>query len=262
MMIQQCRYIAVPVLSMMLSIAAAGQSPAGEEPDKDPGAGAAAVIVPLPAPPRGKSSVIGGEIVSVNPVRDSFRLKVFGGKPLQILYDERTQVFRDGVRVGVLTLHPYDHASVETRLDGTRVFAMRIHMLSQLPDGECRGTVSQYDSRSGDLKISVETHQTTTVRVPPGTPVVQVGEDPANAPHGETYNFAPGMQVDVKFNGGVGGTRVATQVNIPASRGSGYVFSGRLTFFDLHSGQLVVANLRDNQTYEVAFDPGAVPCER
>src|ERR1700744_99168 len=63
----------------------------------------------LPAPPRGKSTVIGGEIRSVDPVRDQFTLKVFGAKPIKILFDERTQVFENGQRVRLFDLHPVTH---------------------------------------------------------------------------------------------------------------------------------------------------------
>ncbi|HEY0796600.1 MAG TPA: hypothetical protein VGD64_12545 [Acidisarcina sp.] len=213
----------------------------------------------LPPAPKGKSSVIGGEIVSVNPVRDQFRLKVFGGKTILVLYDERTQVFRDGVRAGVLTLHPYDHASVETRLDGTRLFALRIHMLSQLPDGHVSGLMSSYNAQSGELLVAAGTHQDIKVSVPPGTPVVRVGEAVAGAQLSETFDFILGLQVDVLFKGGAKGERIATQVNLPASRGSGYVFTGNLSFLDLSSRVLMVANTRDHRTYEIGFDPVRFP---
>src|ERR1017187_3101447 len=44
----------------------------------------------LPAIPRGKSTIVGGEVQNVDPVRDEFRLKVVGQRPMKILFDERT----------------------------------------------------------------------------------------------------------------------------------------------------------------------------
>ncbi len=70
----------------------AGQPPATA---KSPSVGVSA----LPAPPAGKPTVIGGIIRSVDPVRDQMSLRVFGGKPMKMLFDVRTQVFRDGKRV-------------------------------------------------------------------------------------------------------------------------------------------------------------------
>jgi len=44
----------------------------------------------LPPIPTGKSTVIGGEIRSVDPVRDQVTLKVFGGNDtMKVLFDER-----------------------------------------------------------------------------------------------------------------------------------------------------------------------------
>ena len=99
----------------------------------------------LMALPQGKSTVIGGTIASVNPVKDELVLKVFGGRPMRVLFDQRTQVYRDGAKTTLNDLHENEHASVETMLDGTTVFARSIHMLSQSPEGECQGQVVSYD---------------------------------------------------------------------------------------------------------------------
>src|ERR1035437_1775166 len=55
-------------------------------------------LAALPPPPRGRSTVEGGTIRSVDPVRDQLTLNVYGTKPMKILFDERTQVYRDGVK--------------------------------------------------------------------------------------------------------------------------------------------------------------------
>ena len=86
--------------------------------------------------PKGKSTVIGGTISSVDPVTDAMVLKVFGGKRMKILFDERTQVYRDGTKTSLHDLHANDRASVETMLDGTTIFARSIHMLSKAPEGQ------------------------------------------------------------------------------------------------------------------------------
>ena len=90
-------------------------------------------------------------ISSVDPVTDPLTLKVFGGKRMKILFDERTQVYRDGAKTSLRDLHANDRASVETMLDGTTVFARSIHMLSQAPEGECQGQVLNYDPGTGEL---------------------------------------------------------------------------------------------------------------
>src|SRR6516162_5559206 len=62
--------------------------------------GAAGSLPSLPPIPRGKSTVLGGFIQNIDPVRDQLTLSVSGGKQrMKILFDERTQVYRDGARV-------------------------------------------------------------------------------------------------------------------------------------------------------------------
>ena len=70
---------------------------------------------------------------------DQLVLKVYGGKPVKVLFDERTQVYRDGKRIPLLELAAAPHASVQTALDGARCFAVSIHILSAQPEGRISG---------------------------------------------------------------------------------------------------------------------------
>src|SRR5271165_6578305 len=63
--------------------------------------GHAAPMLALPPLPGGKSTVLGGSIRGVDPVRDQLVLDVYGEKPMKVLYDERTQIFRDGKRISL-----------------------------------------------------------------------------------------------------------------------------------------------------------------
>src|SRR6266702_6104419 len=98
----------------------------------------------LPSMPHGKSTILGGQITNLDPVLDQFTLRVFGERPLKILFDGRTQVFRNGTRIPLRDLRTEEHASVQTALEGPNVFAISIHMLSDLPQSECRGSVLDY----------------------------------------------------------------------------------------------------------------------
>src|SRR5579864_1132713 len=64
----------------------------------------------LPAMPSGKSTVLGGQIRNVDPVLDQFVLHIAGQRPMRILFDERTQVFRNGARIPLRELRPEEHA--------------------------------------------------------------------------------------------------------------------------------------------------------
>src|ERR1700744_6157210 len=72
----------------------------------------------VPALPMGRSTALGGEIQDIDPVLDRFTLRIYGQKPARIFFDERTQLFLDGKKILLRELHPTEHASVQTMLDG------------------------------------------------------------------------------------------------------------------------------------------------
>ncbi len=207
----------------------------------------------LPALPRGRATVMGGEIRKVDPVRDQFTLEVPGGHPIKLLFDARTELYRDGVRIAPGELHSGDRASVETVLDGTNVFAISIHMLSRPPEGECQGQVLNYDAGSGELTVSSAlSHEPIKLLVPPGTPIVREGQ--AVSPE-----LVAGTLLSVKFESDNRGRGVASQIAILATPGAAFVFSGNISSLDLHSGLLVLIDPRDEKSYDLSFDPAHFP---
>lgn len=207
----------------------------------------------LPAAPQGRATVMGGEIRKVDPVRDQFTLEVPGGHPIKLLFDARTQLYRDGVKIAPGELHPGDHASVETVLDGTNVFAISIHMLSRPPEGECQGQVLNYDARSRELTVSSAlSHEPIKLLVPPGTPIVSQGQ--AVSPE-----LVAGTLLSVKFASDNHGRGIASQIAILATPGAAFVFSGNISALDLHSGLLVLIDPQDDKSYDLSFDPAHFP---
>ena len=245
------------IFAVLGTAARAQSSPHQASPSEElPASSAPAASSKLPPTPKGRSTVLGGEIRDVDPVRDQFTLKIFGGQSVRILFDERTQLYRNGSRIPLLDLRPDGHASVETILDGTKIFALRVHTLSQSPEGDTRGLVSSYNPQTGELTINVASSQDPIkLHVPAGTPVVRVGQNASPAQQPGSSDLARGSLVEVKFKSGSGGRGVATHVDILATPGSAFVFSGTLSFLDLHSGRFVIVDPRDNHTYEIAFDP-------
>ncbi|MFY9746573.1 MAG: hypothetical protein WA891_18480 [Acidobacteriaceae bacterium] len=219
-----------------------------------------ASIGTLPALPSGTRTVMGGAIRNVDPVRDRFSLKVFGGgASYNIEYDARTRVFRNGEAVSALDLRPEDHASVETTLDGSRVYAVAIHILSKLPEGECEGEVLSFNPRTRELKVNEATSgDTVTLTIPPGTPIAPVGQA-ALAVQSGPADLYHGMLVDVHFNSGDNGGGRATQVDVLATEGSSYVFAGSLSFLDMGAGRMTIVDPRDSRSYVVNFQPSRFP---
>lgn len=213
----------------------------------------------LLAMPRGKSTVIGGTISSVDPIMDQLTLKVFGGgRPMKILFDERTQVYRDGMKTSLRDLRANDHASVETMLDGTTVFARTIHMLSRSPEGECQGQVVNYEPGTGELTISESlSPELIKLRVPGGTAIVRQGQAKSAPGNAGASDLVKGTLISATFSSDNKGQGVANRIAILATPGSEVSFTGSVTYLDLRSKQFVVAD--NEESYKIAFDPTALP---
>src|ERR1700691_316250 len=274
------RRLLIPVF---LSVAFVPWSLAGTVPDHGPGAPVppppanaaaagtdaaaadtvASFLPPLPAMPNGKSTVIGGVIRSVDPVRDQMTLGVYGGgKPLKILFDERTQFYRDGVKTPLDDMRPDDHASVETTLDGDNVFAVSVHMLSRSPMGECQGQVLAFDPRNGEVTVrNMLSGQPIKLRVEPRTTIARMGQPAFASSVTGTSDLMRGALLSIKFES-YDGVGIADAISILATPGSGFYFSGNVTYLDLHAGILALTDPRDQSNYTIAFDPARFPASR
>jgi hypothetical protein len=210
----------------------------------------------LPPAPTGTSTVVGGAIQTVDPVRDQLSLGVYGQRPMTIFYDERTQVFRDGVRVPLRDLRPESHASVETTLDGSRVFALSIHILSAQPKGEFEGRVLSYNPPTGDLAIaSPISPLPVKLSVTRETSIQRVGQRDFVSQSSGPADLVTGALVSVTFASGQDRNGVAQQISILAVPGTAFMFSGNITYLDMPAGQLALVDPRDGKSYQIHFDP-------
>jgi hypothetical protein len=262
------RFLAVAILSSVAF--AQAMSSAGSKSAQDQGAQPVsrqetALSGPsdLPPMPRGRSTVIGGAIRGVDRVRDQFTLNIFGGRRLKVLFDARTQVYRDGLKSDLRDLHPGDHVSVETVLEGTSVFARSIHLLSALPEGECEGQVLNYDPVSRELTVrDVLSREPVKLSVPAGTVFARQGQAASASMDVGSSELSKGTLVSVKFHSDNDGQGVVSQIAILATPGTAFVFVGNVVFLDLHSGLLALVDPRDERRYEVFFDSARFPMSR
>ena len=219
--------------------------------------------VDLLALPKGKSTVIGGTISAVDPIADRLTLKVFGGKQMKILFDERTLVYRDGAKSSLRDLHTNDQASVETMLDGDAVFARSIRMLSRSPEGECHGQILSYDAGSGLMTVS-ESLSPESIRlvVPAGTTIVRQGQNASTSGPASSSDLRKGTLITASFASDTKGQGIAHRIAILASPGDELTFTGSVTFLDLRANQFAVADAQNNQSYKIVFDPASLPSAR
>jgi hypothetical protein len=229
-----------------------------------PAAETAAANVPsLPPAPKGKSTILGGEIRNVDPVRDQLTLRVFGQRQLKILFDERTQVYLDGKQIPLRDLGPAGHASVQTVLDGTAVYALSIHMLSHLPEGEYQGRVLNYDPGTRELTLSATlSRQPLKLLVPANTPVVREGQKQFIDQQPGESDLVKGALVSVEFEPVKQGPSITRHVSILATPGSEFIFTGNISNLDMHSGSFVLIDPKDDQSYQVSFDATKLPESR
>jgi hypothetical protein len=217
----------------------------------------------LPPDPRGKSTIMGGEILNVDPVRDQFSLKAFGERPMKIMFDERTQVFRDGKKISLRDLGTERHASVQTVLDGTSVFALSVHILSQAPQGECEGQVLSFNPDSGELSIgSPLTPEPIKLLVPADTLTARLGQTTFTSGRSGLSDLAHGALVSVKFEPDKQGRPVARKITILAVPGSEFILAGEISFLDLNAGQLDLVDPRDEKRYQISFATSRIPGTR
>jgi hypothetical protein len=208
----------------------------------------------LPPAPRGNSTILGGEIRSVDPVRDELTLRVFGQRTTKILFDERTEVYLDGKRIPLHDLRPDAHASVQTVLDGTNVFALSIHILSRPPEGEYQGRVLSYNPATSELTIgTVLSREPLRLLVPPDASIVRQGQASFSSAPSGLSDLVKGSLVSVSFESGKEGHGVASQIAILAIPGSTFLFSGNLSSVDMHLGSLVLVDPRDDKSYQIFF---------
>lgn len=234
--------------------------------DAQSGAESASVsgnLPPLPSAPQGMSTIMGGAIMSIDRVRDELTLKVFGQRPTKILFDERTKVFRDGKKIPLRDLTSADHASVQTMLDGTNVFAISIHILSQSPAGEFQGNVLNYNPETRMLTVgAVQLRDPIKLLVPVNARVFREGQGPFSSASSGVSDLVNGALISVTFESNKDGRGVASRIAILAIPGSAFVFSGNLSSLDMHTGSLVLVDPRDDKIYQISFDPARLPASQ
>lgn len=214
----------------------------------------------LPPMPPGRATVMGGVINNVDPVRDEFKLKVFGGgHPVKMLFDARTQVFRDGKRVPIADLRSGDHASVETTLDGSSIFALRVHMLSRMPQGDVQGQVLSYNPSTGELTLNANlSRQPIKLQVPSTATIVRQGQTSFASERSGVYDLVNGTLISVKFSSGNNGRGVVDHIAILATPGASFAFSGQISFLDASSGRVTLVNSTDGNSYVVYMNPSEI----
>lgn len=214
-------------------------------------------LLDVPPLPKGKVTLVGGTVTGIDRVRDKLSVRAFGGKKMNVSFDERSHIYRDGVETTQLGIHKGDRVYVDTMLDGARVFARNIRVESQAGGADARGQVIAYDASRGELTIRDElSSQPVQFHVASNTAVRR------NNQPGSLSELTPGSLVAVRFSPDVQNRDTVSQVSIYATPGSNFTFAGPITYVDMRLNKIAVANRTDNKTYEIDFDPAVLGGER
>jgi hypothetical protein len=209
-------------------------------------------ILDPPPFPTGITTLVGGVISGIDPIRNHLTVSVFGGGHWIIFYDERTHIFRSGAQVTSHALKKGERVYVDTMLDnnGRDIFARNIRVGVATPPAIIDGQIIDFDpSRSlVTLRDSINTVPVhfsvdTETRISDGLAPATVRE------------LAPGSLVKVKFAPERPNRGLAREIIIIAKPGSSHTFAGTITFLDTHRGILAVRNRLDDKTYDLHFLP-------
>lgn len=204
----------------------------------------------LLAQPRGKATLIGGTVFKIDRVRDQMTLNLFGGGKTRILFDARTHIYRDGAEASLGDLKNGSRVYVDTVLAGVDIFAENIRVRTHDATGQSSGQIVSFDTHTGSLILSdAISPRQLTLQVSPATVVSRDGKT------GSTNDLQAGSLVSITFLPNPSGQPTAHTISILAAPGNTFVFVGRIVHLDLHLGLLVVADPRDQKSYEITFNP-------
>jgi hypothetical protein len=248
---------------LLLIIVAWAVTPAGAQNKVKPNAAGAAAepasdsnydpLLDLPPLPKGNTTLVGGTVHSIDQIRDRLTVQPFGGSAMKIFFDERTHVYRDGAPATQLAIHKGDRVYVDTMLDDHHVFARNIRVVTGSRAADARGQVLAKDMRTGRITVQDElSARPVTFRVSPTTVVSSGGNKSTVA------ELQPGSLVLVKFSPDRRNRDVAQEIAVLAAPGSAATFYGKITYLNLSTRMIAVANDSDKKTYDIRFTPAAV----
>jgi hypothetical protein len=207
-----------------------------------------------PPLPKGKPTLIGGTAIHVDHVRNRLTVQPFGGgAKIKLFVDERSHIYRNGAETTVLGIRKGDRIYVDTMLDGSKVFAKNIRVLTEPNLAEVRGQVIALHPDKGTISVQDQLSSRPVTFAIAGTTKYSSSKGVANS-----GDVQPGALIDVQFSASKQQGDVAQAIVVLAKPGDNYIFSGVVTGLDMHSNMLVLQNSADDQDYEVHFSSAAL----
>ncbi len=204
-----------------------------------------------PPLPKSKPTLIGGLATGVDHVRNHLTVQPFGGgKKVKVFVDERSHIYRNGVETTVLGIHKGDRVYVDTMLDGDKVFAKNVRVITETGLAEVRGQVIGTNPEKGTISVRDQLSAKPVTFSVSGSTHYSSSKGAATA-----SDVQPGALINVQFSPRADNRDIAQDVMVLAKPGDNYIFSGTVTNLDMRSSTFFVDNQADEQSYEVHFSP-------
>jgi hypothetical protein len=205
---------------------------------------------------RGQTTLIGGTVRALDHVRDQITIRAFGGRDFVVLFDDRTHFFRDGAAGSARDLQNGSRVYVDTAMAGSSIFARSIRILSQSTNGQSSGQIESYDAASGMLVLRDSlVAESSKFQVDQNAKILRDGKTAASG------DLQPGSLISLKFGASPKGPGLVREISILAEPGASFVFAGRVSHLDLHTGLLVLVDPRDSKSYDIHFNPAMAGIE-
>ena len=197
-----------------------------------------------PIPGR-KVGLVRGVVKRLDPIHDQLLIHTFGGGDIRIAFDGRTQLFSENMRTRFTSIPAGSVVSVDTVIDGGKLFARAVRTGSSNDAAELSGQVVGYNAAKSRLTLrDPSSPEGVSLRITSSTTVVNHGQ-PASL-----QALSPGMLVRVWFSPA---ENAANRVEILAERGNSFTFEGRVIALDLRSHVLSLSNNTDQSVRELAI---------
>lgn len=212
--------------------------------------GAPDPLLDTPPLPKGKPTLIGGTAVKVDRIHSRVTVEPFGAKNKMPVYiDERSHIFRNGVETTIMGIKKGDRVYFDTMLDGSRIFAKNVRVMSETGAAEVRGQITAYDPSRGTIEL-----QDALSSRPVSFRVTNQTQVRSQAGRASTGDLAKGALVDVTFAPDKANRGIATEVVLLARPGVTYTFAGMVTNVNMRDGVVSVENRTDGKVYDIEFD--------
>ncbi|HET9697269.1 MAG TPA: DUF5666 domain-containing protein [Terriglobales bacterium] len=205
-------------------------------------------VMGVPPLPEGKTSMIGGNVASIDAVHNKMKVKIFGdGGKWDVAFDERTHFYRDGKETTFVHIKKGDRVYVDTMSDKRGIFARNVRVVNNSTPADARGQVESVNNGVIRLRDDLSAR-------PVQFTLASDTQVKGNGRSASMSEVQPGALIAVKFSPEKANRGVAREITVLAAPGQSVTFAGKVTHLDLRSGQFAVANKTDNRTYDIAFD--------